>query len=106
MKYLFLALALVSSFSFQSKASGDYWSDIVELCRNYSAATHPPCHKANGARMILGEVARSCEGDDDCLNEAVEICLNYSPATHPPCNASNGLRMVLGEIERCAQFYK
>jgi hypothetical protein len=32
----------------------------VEVCRNVSPATHPPCNAANSCAMIDDEIARSC----------------------------------------------
>lgn len=32
----------------------------VEICRNVSPATHPPCNAANSCAMIEDEIARSC----------------------------------------------
>ncbi len=32
----------------------------VEVCRNVSPATHPPCNAANSCAMIEDEIARSC----------------------------------------------
>ena len=35
-------------------------AERVEICRNVSPATHPPCNAANSCAMIDGEIARSC----------------------------------------------
>jgi hypothetical protein len=101
-KYILITVLL--GFSPLAMAS-DYWSDVVGLCLKYSEATHPPCNKANGARVILNEVARSCPGNLTCLDDAVVICSEYSLATHPPCNPANGLTLVLEGIEQASQFY-
>jgi len=104
MKASIIVLLLLIGNSASSAMTSSYWTDIVALCVKYSRATHPPCNKANGAQMILNEVARSCTHDEQCLNEAVDICIKYSPSTHPPCHPGNGIRMVLDEIERDARF--
>ncbi len=33
---------------------------LVEICRNVSPATHPPCNAVNSCAMIEDEIARSC----------------------------------------------
>lgn len=89
----------------KSAKNADYWADIVNLCRVYSGATHPPCHKSNGAETILDHVRQNCQTDKKCLKKAVSLCVKYSSGTHPPCHASNGIDMVVGELERVAKSY-
>ncbi|EGF93126.1 hypothetical protein ABI_15660 [Asticcacaulis biprosthecium C19] len=66
------ALATSEPISCATEIGAAAAEKLVNVCRNVSPATHPPCNAANSCAMIEDEIARSCALFDD--NEPMAGC--------------------------------